>query len=140
MKRYELKRNINRIHSPFLRLIPPETIARISESASIDFKIMGSLAAVILLSVCSDWRRAVVETPHFWTSIKINLPSISQTSDMASSRLQSLATFIDEWVGRSGHLPLSSSLRYGYHDESPSLHLPPDFQDFESIFIPLAYP
>jgi hypothetical protein len=127
IKRSELKRNINRSHSPFIRLIPPEAIARISEFASIDFKSMGSLAAVILLSsVCSDWRRAVVETPHFWTSIKIDLPSISQKSDMASSILLYLAIFIDEWLVRSGQLPLSISLSDGYdvyHDESSSSHL-----------------
>ena len=118
MKRCELKRNINRIHSPFNRIIPPDIIATISRFANTDFTIIGRLPAAILLSsVCSDWRRTVVGTPELWSSIKIDLPSISKTSDRVSKLLR-LATFIDEWLARSGQLPLNISLCSG--DESPS--------------------
>ena len=118
MKQYELKRNINRVHSPFIRLIPPEIIARISGFAITNFTVIGSLPdAILLSSVCSDWRRAVVGTPELWSSIKIDLPSISQTSEMASSStLPRLATFIDEWLSRSGQLPLNISLCYPHDD------------------------
>jgi hypothetical protein len=104
MKRCELKRNINRIHSPFIRILPPQIIAMISGFANTDFTIIGNL---MLSSVCSDWRRIVVGTPQLWSSIKIDLPSKSQISDMALR----LATFIDEWLARSGQLPLCISLR-----------------------------
>ena len=120
MEQYELKRNINVINSPFIRLIPPEIIAKISGFAITDFTIRGRLSDGILLSsVCSDWRRAVVGTPELWSSIKIDLPSISQTSDSemaGSNTLPRLATFIDEWLSRSGQLPLNITLSYGYHD------------------------
>ena len=114
MKRCELKRNINRSHSLFIRILPPEIIAKISEFANADFTIIGRLPE--LLSVCSDWRKIAVETPQLWSSIKIVLPSesISQTSDLALIRL---ATFIDEWLTRSGQLPLHISLSYTYDDD-----------------------
>ena len=72
VKRSKLKRKINRIHSPFIRMIPPEIIARISEFANTDFTIIGSLPdAILLSSVCSDWSKTVVETPELWSSIKL---------------------------------------------------------------------
>ena len=128
MKQCELKRKINRSHSLFIRIFPPEIIAKISEFANTDFTIIGRLRyALLLLSICSDWRRIVLETPQLWSSIKIDLPSESmlQTSDMASSRLLRLAIFIDEWLSRSGQLPLNISLCYGYgvdplDDETPT--------------------
>jgi hypothetical protein len=110
-KRFELKRNRNRTHSPFIRMIPPEIIARISGFTSTNFTIIGSLPAPILLSsVCRDWRQTVIGTPRLWTSIRINLPSISETSKMRACALSSLATFIDKWLARSGQLPLRISL------------------------------
>ena len=119
LERSKLKRNINRIHSPFIRMLPPEIIARISQSAITDFP--GSLPDVLLLSsVCSDWRETVVETPYFWSSIKIELPPLSRT---ASSTLLRLATFVDEWLSRSGQLPLNISLCCGNQDET--LTIPP---------------
>ena len=146
-KQCELKRNINRVHSPFIRIIPPEIIARISGFAITDFTIIGSLPdAILLSSVCSDWRRAVVGTPKLWSSIRIDLPSIlvSQTSDIASGTLPRLATFIDEWLSRSGQLPLNISLCYGHNDdatlpygdddEDPSDLLTPSLEAYRPIF------
>ena len=102
------KRDINRTHSPFLRKIPPEIIATISGFANTDFTLIGRLPAPILLSsVCSDWRRIVVGTPQLWSSITINLPSLSH---MPKSRMLRLATFIDGWLARSGQLPLNICL------------------------------
>ena len=66
LKRCKLKRNINRSHSPFIHMIPPEIIATISEFAITDFTIIGSLPDAILLSSdCSDWRRTVIGTRNF---------------------------------------------------------------------------
>ena len=117
MKRCELKRNVNRRHSPFIR-IPPEIISTISGFANTEFTIIGKLPSPILLSsVCTDWRKAVIGTPELWSSIKINLPSISQFgNDMARNtfELPRLASFIDEWLARSGQLPLNISLCSDY--------------------------
>ena len=129
----EFKRNINRSQSLFIRIIPPEIIARISEFAITNFRIIGSVPDVILLSsVCSDWRRTVFGTPELWSSIKIDLPSISQTYDMASSTLPRLAIFINEWLSRSGQLPLNISLCYGHHDKK--IHDPLVLGEYRPIF------
>ena len=148
MKRCELQleRNINRSHSPFIRRIPPEIIATISGFANTDFTITGSLPVPILLSsICSDWRRTVVGTPQLWSLIKIDLPPLrGMTSDMISSTLLRLATFIDKWLIRSGQLPLYISLcwrcQWNPHVSFDSRKVPPNFQDFEPIFVPLANP
>jgi hypothetical protein len=128
-KRCELKRIINRGHSPFIRIIPPEIIATISGFANTDFTITGRLLPVpiLLSSVCSDWRRAVVGTPHLWSSIKIDLPRIS---DKASTRLPRLATFIGEWLARSGRLPLYICLCCDHRNSLDVLAL----EDYRPIF------
>ena len=122
IKQCDLKRNKNRRHSSFIRLIPSEIIVAISGFAITDFTITKSLPdAIVLSSVCSDWRRAVVGTPELWSSIKIDLPFV-QISDNVSdcdiaknaSKLPRLAAFIDEWLARSGQLPLNISLCYGH--------------------------
>ena len=106
-RRCEVKRDINRRHSSFIRIIPSEIIAIISGFVNTDFSITGSLP--ILLSVCSDWRRAIVGLPRLWSSIKIDLPPTSQNFN-DSMKFPRLATFIDEWLARAGQLPLNISL------------------------------
>ena len=134
IKRCDLKRNINHTHSPFIQITPPEIIARISEFVNTDYTIIGNLPAVILLlSVCSDWRRAVVGTPQLWSSIKIILPS----SDMASSMFLRRATSIDEWLARSGHLPLNITL-YSEHEIPWDLN-PLTLEEYRPIFKILDY-
>ena len=116
MKRQVLDRKINRNHSLFIRTIPPEIIAKISGFAITNFAIRGrSLFAPILLSsICSDWRRAVVGTPELWSSIEIDL---SRT--YGKSILLRLATYIDEWLSRSGQLPLNITFCYeGTHQHT----------------------
>ena len=133
IKRCELKRIINRSHSLLLRIIPPEIIARISEFANsnFNFTIKGSLPDVLLLSsVCSDWRRTVFETPQLWSSIKIDLPSINSRSIATRSTLLRLATLIDEWLGRSGQLPLNISLHSGHEISKSSW----TFEEYRPIF------
>ena len=121
MKRCELQRDINRGHSPFIRIIPPEIIATISRFADTDSKITGRLPVPILLSsICSDWRRAVVAAPHLWSSIKIDLPAIHSITTQSMLRL---ATFIDLWLTRSGRLPLYISLRYDHKASLTTLEL-----------------
>lgn len=41
MKRFDLKRNINRAHSPFIRMISAEIIAKISGFANTESTILG---------------------------------------------------------------------------------------------------
>ena len=136
IKQCDLKRNKNRRHSSFIRLIPSEIIVAISGFAITNFTITDSLPdAILLSSVCSDWRRAVVRTPELWSSIKIDLPFIqisdnASDNDMArdSSKLPLLAAFIDEWLARSGQLPLNIVLCYDHevpwHSLTPAVHQP----------------
>jgi hypothetical protein len=124
----ELKRNKNHIHSSFIRIIPSEIIAVISGFAITDFTITDSSPdAILLSSVCSDWRRAVVGTPELWSTIKIDLPfiQISDNKEVARStlKLPRLADFIDEWLARSGQLPLNISLYYDHEVPWHSLTL-----------------
>ena len=125
-KRRELRQNKNRRHSPFIRSIPPEIIAKISGFANTNFRITGKSvpAPILLSSVCSDWRIAVVGTPQLWSSIKIDLRFID------SCAMLHLATFIDEWLACSGRLPLHISLRYGHKTPSDLLVL----EEYRPIF------
>ena len=104
-RRSELKRNINRIHSPFLLKIPAEIIAKISEFMITDATIGLPSVLLLLTSICSDWRQIIVGTPQFWSSIRIDLPF-----DMVHSKTIRMVTFIDGWLTRSGELPLHISL------------------------------
>ena len=108
----ELKRNINRTHSLLICRIPPEIIAKISGFTTTDSAIRLPSALILLTSICSDWRQIVVGTPELWSSIKIDLPFVSesQTHDMVYGKVLRLATLIDEWLARSGRLPLHISL------------------------------
>ena len=139
IKQSDSKRNKNRIHSPFIRLIPSEIIVAISRFAITNFTITDSPAdAILLSSVCSDWRRAVVGTPELWSSIKIDLPFIQISDDVSdddvasmagnTSKLLRLAAFIDEWLARSGQLPLNIVLCYDHevpwHSLTPAVHQP----------------
>ena len=106
MKRFELKRNINRTHSRFIRMIPAEIIAKISGFTNTHSTSLGRFlpSPILLSSVCSDWRRIVVGTPQLWSSIMIDTLHMSSTTD------RHLAAFIDEYLGRSGQLPLHISI------------------------------
>lgn len=100
-KRAELKRNINRAPSPFIRMIPPEIITIISEFANTDFT--HPLLYDSRLSAATGGE--LVGTQQLWPSIKIDLPN-----DMARSEFLRLELLIETWLSRSGQLPLHNSL------------------------------
>lgn len=43
MKRYQFKRNINHAHSPFIRMVPEEIIAKIYGFANTNLTILGRI-------------------------------------------------------------------------------------------------
>ena len=114
MKGFELKRNVNRAHSPLIRMVPAEIIAKISEFANTNPTILGKVlpTPILLSSICSDWRRVVVGTPQIWSSMRIDFYFL-KSLHITSTTFPLLAAFIDEWLSRSGQLPLHISIFSG---------------------------
>ena len=107
LKRYDLKRKINRLHSPIVRLLPPDVTSTIFEFclpyfgdhqlspyAEEDLSIPLSLGAI-----CSYWRDITWSTPSLWSSLVIRVP--------IHTKSQIIAGIAQEWLARSGQLPLS---------------------------------
>ena len=107
LKRYDLKRKINRLHSPIVRLLPPDVTSTIFEFclpyfadrqtlpyAEEDLSIPLSLGAI-----CSYWRDIAWSTPSLWSSLVIRVP--------IHTKSQTISGIAQEWLARSGQLPLS---------------------------------
>jgi hypothetical protein len=74
---------------------------------------------LVLGAVCQSWRDIAWTTPQLWTTIAI---IISGHPPDPSSRLQ----LLDQWITRSGHVPLDISLRTA-RDLQPSIVEPSVF-------------
>ena len=123
LKRFDLKRKINRLHSPIVRLLPPDVTStifefclpdladhkfpRFSTYTKEDLSIPLSLGAI-----CIYWREIAWSTPSLWSSLVVRLPS----------RLDSdiVAGIAREWLARSGQLPLSIHISSRFYHESVS--------------------
>ena len=114
LKRYDLKRKINQFHSPIIRQLPPDVMSTIFEfclpdfadhqpSLTIypeeDFSIAPFSILLSLGSICSYWREIAWSTPGLWSSLVVRVP------DKLDSRMAT--SIIQEWLARSGQLPLS---------------------------------
>ena len=106
-----LKSRINQLYSPFVRLLPPEIISEIFtfcipsfEHPSDDSPIqtMGTSIPLRLGAVCLSWRRTAWGTPNLWSTVTLHITS--------AIKLNSRVHLLDEWLSRSGHLPLSIRL------------------------------
>ena len=107
VKRYHLKRKINRFHSPIVRQLPPDVTSTIFEFCLPEFtrKVLSytkeELSVPLSLgAICSYWRDIAWSTPSLWTSLVIRIPG-KQDSHMAT------AIVAQEWLARTGQLPLS---------------------------------
>ena len=107
LKRYDLKRKINRLHSPIVRLLPPDVTSSIFEFCLPDFAdhqlspyTEEDLSIPLSLgAICSYWRDIAWSTPSLWSSLVIHVPCIHKSH---------ITTGIArEWLARSGQLPLS---------------------------------
>ena len=104
LKRYDLKRKINRVHSPIVRLLPPDVASTIFEFCLPDFAdhqlspftyLKEDLSIPLSLgAICSYWREIAWSTPSLWSSVVVR-----------DSRMPT--GIVQEWLGRSGQLPLS---------------------------------
>ena len=118
LRRYDLKRKINRLQSP----IPPDVMSTIFEFCLPDFAVhqlypypKEDLSIPLSLgTICSYWREIAWSTPSLWSSLVVRVPS-KYDSHMATGIAQ-------EWLSRSGRLPLSIRiLSTSYNDAVSAL-------------------
>ena len=118
LKRYDIKRKINRFHSPIVRQLPPDVTSTIFEFCLSDFADSQFLAFENLFSplylgaICSYWRDIAWSTPRLWSSLVVRDPS-KHDPDM-------VAGIAREWLGRSGRLPLSIRILSTFYNKSVS--------------------
>ena len=110
LKRYDLKRKINRFHSSIVRQLPPDVMSTVFEFCLPDFMDHQLLASspydkgnnctpLSLGAICSYWRDIALSTPSLWSSLVVCDPS-EHNSYIVTGLAQ-------EWLARSGRLPLS---------------------------------
>jgi F-box-like len=99
-KRYDLKRKINRFHSPIVRQLPPDVISTVFEFCLPDFSDYQPFPSKVDLcfplslgAICSYWREIAWSTPRLWSSLVVCLKPHT--------------AIVQEWLARSGQLPLS---------------------------------
>jgi hypothetical protein len=117
LKRYDLKRKINRLQSPIVRQLPPDVMSTIFEFCLPDFTEYQNLPRYGLPSlpdteeglsiplslgaICSYWRGIAWSTPSLWCSLVVRV-----TRKHADD--PHIVTGIAQgWLSRSGQLPLS---------------------------------
>ena len=98
LKRYDLKRKINRFHSPIVRQLPPDIMSTIFEFSLPDFAdpYTSRSNSLSLGAICSYWREIAWSTPYLWSLLAV---------EVKSNKLD--AVIAQEWLARSGQLPLS---------------------------------
>ena len=103
LRSHALKVRANEIHSPFIRLLPPEIITEIFQFLIPPFTDSESDTAVPLRlgSVCSFWRTVAWANPSLWSSLSIRLNDPTINTQI---------TLLRQWLCRSGDLPLSIRL------------------------------
>ena len=107
LKRYDLKRKINRLYSPIIRKLPLDVTSTIFEfclPGFMDHQLLPyteeDLSIPLSLgAICSYWRDIAWSTPSLWSSLVIRVPS-KHKSHITTGIAQ-------EWLARSGQLPLS---------------------------------
>ena len=81
LKRYSLKRKINRLQSPIVRHLPPDVMSTIFEFCLPDFSddelypyAKEDLSIPLSLgAICSYWRDIAWSTPTLWSSLVVHV-------------------------------------------------------------------
>jgi hypothetical protein len=103
-----LKRRVNRLVAPILRLSPDILCSEIFLRCIDDvWKIHSSRISVpfTLGSICGAWRDLTLSTPWLWNKVSVDL-------DRSSA---SRCALLEGWLARSSDYPLSIQLRGGLH-------------------------
>jgi len=102
-----LKAKINSIHSPIMRSLPSELLAEIFSFCIPPFeayhKGFPTGTPLRLGAVCSGWRNIVWDHPGLWSSLTLHL---------SSKRMLVQRELLDQWLARTGMLPLHIRLVY----------------------------
>ncbi|TFK41284.1 hypothetical protein BDQ12DRAFT_433445 [Crucibulum laeve] len=115
-QRTALKKRINQLDAPVIRILPAEVISEIFTffSPPLSFNDPCSLNPVtrslFLGSVCKIWREIAWSTPRLWNSVHLEL---------SRDRLLSQELILDQWLSRAGSLPLSIRITC---ESSESMH------------------
>ena len=110
LERYDLKSKINRFHSPIVRQLPPDVMSTIFEfcltyfadhqfSSILSFAKEDLSIPLPLGAICSYWREIAWSTPTLWSSLVVRVSSKHDP--------QMINSITQEWLARSGQLPLS---------------------------------
>ncbi|KAF8956456.1 hypothetical protein BDZ97DRAFT_187768 [Flammula alnicola] len=93
-----LKSEMNYNHDHLIHRLPPEISSDIFQLCIP--REMAGFAPVTLSSVCQKWRQIAHATPQLWTTIVFS-DGLQYHDELSVSRL------VQEWIDRSGQLPLS---------------------------------
>lgn len=98
-----------------VRRLPPDILGEIFvHCLPTDRNPTRSLAEAPLLlgMICRSWRDISLSTPRVWTGIHVYIPHVLISQHQSLSDLVELRTQgVQRWLGRSGTLPLSISLK-----------------------------
>ena len=113
-----LKRKINRLHSPIIRHLPPDVMSTIFEfclpyftdhhDQPLAFTQKDSSFPLSLGAICSYWRDIAWSTPSLWSSLVVRVTS--------KHNPHIIAGVAQEWLARSGQLPLTIRVLAFDHD------------------------
>jgi F-box-like len=108
-QRVPLKRKINARFSPVLQL-PVEITSEIFMTCFPPnaWELWGSKTPLDLGKVCSTWRDIAWSMPWLWNTVSLSVPHLSPTH----------TEMLDEWLFRSGQLPLSIRLKVKFGFDS----------------------
>jgi len=117
-KYHALGTAMNTIHDPFIHKLPPEIGSHIFylylptfyPRQTFSARALKAFFRVLRLgAVCRKWRQLAWATPNLWETL-----SIVTSPERIRTRGRSWPGLIDEWLGRSGGLPLSI---FFFHDQ-----------------------
>jgi len=119
-KYHALGTTMNAIHDPFIHKFPPEIGSYIfhlglpqlnlepifpERDRTVFFRVLR------LGAVCRKWRQLAWATPNLWEILSI-VPPLERMHNVA----RSWPGLINEWLGRSGELPLTISFAYNQNE------------------------
>ncbi|KAF8953524.1 hypothetical protein BDZ97DRAFT_2082628 [Flammula alnicola] len=130
-KRRSIMSQVNQNHDPTIHRLPHELASHIFTlsipmlmSHRKNYKKSLLCAPLILGAVCQKWRQIAWSTPHLWTEISINL---------LPQKFPQRGQLAQEWLNRSGDLPLSIHLYHSDNSKDLPKKLEPVFYPFIEI-------